>query len=526
MAEQRGKLDKKLGAAVSDMNDSIAKQAALQDERFSTSVKDLVAAKAEASEQVKQARKDFSTELATVTSVIKEMDSRITGEVQIIATEVITHKAAQHRVNVHVSSEIKRIEDLVNSDTTKNKEARGAIREMMTKNKELAAQEVKALDGLFKGKISKIRSDAAADYVAAKKDLTAETEKMYGAMAKAQRDQMAKNEDAATNIKDFSAESLKGIADAKSDFQNRLNTLANTVAANNAKTEREYTVLTGLTRDMKEAGEVDRALIRDQNDAMWADMSKAIVVAIQDGEAKAKAVADRSREKLIDAEKSMLVEITTTVEQFAQSTFEAIQGNHAVIADNYISLKAYAIASEDKVVDYVGKGKGRNLSSLGDFLMTTAGKADTETSPAEGLSPLGFAPSLFSGNNIKIDNSVTKVNGLVKEYFETVGAIREKWPMGLGKYLLEKLEDSMVVKGVLEVGKITQKPGNWVYINGHSVGLSNKMSDFEDLCVRMSAYEAAVAKLTAALTAKGAQPEGAPPAPIFVKLAEGQWGGQ
>jgi len=523
MADQRGALDKKLADSVADMNDSIAKQAALQDSRFSTSVKDIVAAKAEASEQVKQARKDFATELAAVTAQIKEMDSRITGEVQVIATEVISHKAAQHRVNVHVTSEIKRIEDLVNDKSTKNKVARGAIREMMDKNKHLAAQEVKALDTLFKGKISKIRSEAAADYVAAKKDLTEETEKMYGRMAKAQRDQMAKNEDAATNIKEFSAESLKGINDAKSDFHNRLNTLANTVAANNAKMEREYTVLTGLTRDAKEASEADRGLIRDQNNAMWSDMSKAIVVAIQDGEAKAKAVADRSRERLVAAEKSMLVEITTTVEKYAEATFQAIQGNHAVIADNYLSLKAYAIAAEDKVNDYVGKGKGRNLSSLGDLLMTTAGKGDTETTPAEGLSPMGFAPGLFSGNGIKIDNSVSKVNGLVKEYFETISSIREKWPMGLGKYLLEKLEDSMVAKGVLQVDKIAQKPGNWVFINGHSVGLSNKMSDFEDLCVRMSNYEAALAKLTAALTAKGTQPAVVePPKPFFVPSPEWQ----
>merc|ERR1711966_646835 len=41
MADQRGPLDKKLATAVNDINDSIAKQSALQDERFSTSVKDI-----------------------------------------------------------------------------------------------------------------------------------------------------------------------------------------------------------------------------------------------------------------------------------------------------------------------------------------------------------------------------------------------------------------------------------------------------------------------------------------------------
>ena len=50
-------------------------------------------------------------------------------------------------------------------------------------------------------------------------------------MADAQREQIARNEDAATNIATFSAESLAGIASAKEDFSMRLDTLTNVVAA-------------------------------------------------------------------------------------------------------------------------------------------------------------------------------------------------------------------------------------------------------------------------------------------------------
>jgi len=69
--------------------------------------------------------------------------------------------------------------------------------------------------------------------------------------------------------------------------------------------------------------------------------------------------------------------------------------------------------------------------------------------------------------------------------------------MGLGKYLLDKLEVSMSAKGVLQVDKVDGKNGNYVYINGRSVGLSNKLSDFSSLASKMSVYEAVLAKLTA-----------------------------
>jgi hypothetical protein len=69
--------------------------------------------------------------------------------------------------------------------------------------------------------------------------------------------------------------------------------------------------------------------------------------------------------------------------------------------------------------------------------------------------------------------------------------------MGLGKYLLDRLEISMTGKGVLQVDKVEGKSGNFVYINGRSVGLSNKMSDFSVLASRMSTYESILAKLTA-----------------------------
>merc|ERR1712096_354643 len=79
-------------------------------------------------------------------------------------------------------------------------------------------------------------------------------------------------------------------------------------------------------------------------------------------------------------------------------------------------------------------------------------------------------------------------------------------------------ETSMLSKGVLQVDKVSGKPGNYVYMNGRSVGLSNKLNDFASLASRMSVYEAVLAKLTAKLPATS-------PRAKMKKVAPPEWQG-
>merc|ERR1711896_67829 len=148
-------------------------------------------------------------------------------------------------------------------------------------------------------------------------------------------------------------------------------------------------------------------------------------------------------------------------------------------------------------------GKGRNLSSIGDLLKTVAGLSDVKVtaSTGEGMGS-GHLTSIFSRKEVKVDDSVSKINGLVNEYVATVGQVKMRWPLGLGKYLISKLEVAMQGPGALEVDKVSDKAGNYVFINGRAVGLSSKLSDFASLAVRMTNYEATLAKLTGKLSQK------------------------
>merc|ERR1712151_61654 len=145
-------------------------------------------------------------------------------------------------------------------------------------------------------------------------------------------------------------------------------------------------------------------------------------------------------------------------------------------------------------------GKGQNLSSIGDLLRTIGAMRAVKAPKAQGLGMGGDKiRSIFSGKDIKVGNALAAVNGLVNEYAMACKGVRARWPLGLGKYLMNRLEVSMLAKGVLQVDKVAGKPGNYVYMNGRSVGLSSKLQDFASLASRMSVYESVLAKLTAKL---------------------------
>merc|ERR1719454_1321974 len=504
MAAARKTADTNLKAAVVTINDKIAKQAALADSRFSKTVKDISAARKEAASEVAQARKSFSTSLAAVTAAVKDQETRLSGEIQVVSGEVLSHKASQIRVNRHTQAELKRITKLANARHSESVRARGKLRAILNENKRAAHEEVVALDGLFKGKLAKIRAQAAANSLAAARDLSSASEAMYEKLARNQLEMTAANNANSAAIASYSAKSTAAIATTKANMNGALNSLANTIAANQAHVEKGLEVLTGVIRNYKTAGAKDRALIKAQTKAMGQDMNKRIVRAIQIGEAKARRVANRARVNLAATKKALLIEISERVEATADKLFKTIQGNHKVIADNYLSFKAYAVTAEKKITEYVIKGKGKNLSSLGDLLVNVAALSSVKAKKAEGIGAgSSTLPAVFTNKKIKVANVVSKINGLVNEYAQVCNGVRMRWPMGLGKYLLLKAESSMLSKGVLQLDKVSNHAGNWVFINGRAVGLSNKLNDFESIAVRMGHYETTLAKLTAKLSGKG-----------------------
>merc|ERR1712072_280975 len=502
MANNRAHYDKALGASVAGLNDALAKQAALADSRFSKTVKDLQSARHQASSQVRQLRKNFATQMTTVTAHVKNVETRLVSEIAVVSGEVISDKANQIRVNRRVASELKRVVKLSDSRFSSSKRARGKLKMLMDENKSAAAAEVKSLAINLKHKLSKARGRNARNRREMAKDLTKATKHLYERMSNMQKRNQANAKalgKATSAAKMASANALKR---AKAQFASKISMLTNVIAANAKRAEKGLQRVTGVVHNEAKAAKADRQIIREQRSAMEADLNKSIVRAIAIGEARAKAVEQRLNENLKKTKRYLQTELSEGIDRAADNVFKIVNGKRQKVADNYLSLKAYAVASADKVVDYRKKGKnGRNLSSIGDLLQTVAALGAVRPKKEEGVGMGGDkVPTIFSGKMLKVPGAVASINGLVNEYSTSCSQVRMRWPMGLGKYLLDKLEEAMLDKGILQVDKVSGKAGNFVYINGRSVGLSNKLNDFAKLASRMSIYESVLAKLTAKIT--------------------------
>merc|ERR1711937_874749 len=473
MAKQRKDLDKKLQASTGRLNRAIAAQAALEDVRFRKTVKNIKIARADATRKVKEARSYFGTQIIAATAKINQQETRLASEIAVVSGMQTKSRQQQEQVNRRVN------------------------------------EEVQMLNKLFTNKLNKVRAKANSDARAAGNDLKKKTKALYGRLAQVQLHALALNKQNSKQILAYGKKSQAAIKTARAGFNTAINTLTNRVTAHNKKFERGLQVNTGVIRRNKANGKRARALISEQNSALNAALNTKIQKFIQQGEAQAKAIADRARSRLAKSKKALLVEISVKVEDTADKLFKAIQGNHKKLADNYLSLKAYATVASGKLLKYVAKGKGKNLSSIGDLLTQVAALSQVKIKKAEGVGAgASSIPSVFSGKNIKVDSSLTKINGLVNEYSSVTNAARLRWPLGLGKYLLGRLEASMLKKGVLQVDKLNNKKGNFVFVNGKAIGLSTKLNDFESLAVPMRKYEAALASLTAHLAGKWKQVAG------------------
>merc|ERR1712036_178113 len=370
--------------------------------------------------------------LVELTAKIKQQENRLVGQRQAVTAMVGSDKATQAKINADTDKSLKRIVRLADRRHTESKRARGFLRALFNQNKKIAAKEIKDMRITASAQLAVGRAEAAAHKRKFAKDLTAATKKLDGALTKESANQAAKLAGLKKSLAYTKAATKASLSKAKKEYASRITTLTNTVVANAAKFEKHLSRVTGAANNWKKASAADRKVLRQQRNAMFSDLNKGLTRAIQP-------------------------------EFMADNVFKLLNGKRQKIADNYLSLKAYAAVAKDKVQDYLAKGgKNRNLSSVGDLLTTVGALSKVKVKATKGL---GFGakkiPSIFSGKKIKVKGSVSKINGLVTEYMKVLSQVRNRFPVGLGNYLMAKLETSMQGTGALEVDKVQDRAGNY-----------------------------------------------------------------
>jgi len=349
-------------------------------------------------------------------------------------------------------------------------------------------------------KLAKLRAFMAQMRREAAKDLTGATKAVYARMAAQQAEQLNTNRKLSHTLAMAKTSTAAALAGAKAEFKSRFNTLVNTVTANDKKYEKGLKHITGVAHDWKTKSAADRRNLETEVKGMGADLNKAITRAVQLGEAKAKVVLDRANSHMSAMRKALQLEIAERVERMADNVYKGVTSNRATIANNYLSVKGYAGSAKNAIVAYIQRGHGKGLASVGDFLQTVAFSSTIRTKAAEGVGAgaTKLNPA-FGGSIIPVVKELSKVNGLVNEYMQIFTQVRMRWRMGLGKYLLGRLAESMQKKGILTVGKKSGASGQFVYVSGHALGLSSQVDSFTKLGARLASYQHFLAKLSAKL---------------------------
>jgi len=523
MAADRKSWDHKYATSISELNDALASEAALQSEQFTKNMDDIADYKKKARQRVVDARKSVKSDIAGLTAVITDQQKRINGEIAVVSGMVRDNAAQNAQTNKKVKTALDAIESASDSEFSKSKRFHKELKAKVDANKAAASEEVKALTKKTRFEVAMTRSKQAEYRLQAAQALTEATKGLYDSMAKQATDDALAKASLGSDLAGASAATAGKLKSAQDDFESKLNTMTNIVTSNQKKYEKRMEHMTGVVHDWKAGSEADRALVKDQVIAMEADLNGAIARAIQLGEAKMKETYAQAHTEINGVAVQSLTIMSERIEDMADNMFEMVQGNRQVIADNYLSLKAYAIAGKDALDDYVTKGKGRNLGSIGDMLETISNLEKVHVGKSEGVGAgARTLPKIFSGDKIAISNPVNKINFLVDEAMQTFDQVSNRWTMGLGKYLLGKVEKNMQKKGILEVDHIESKAGNYVFINAAAVGLSSKLSDFEQLAVKMVDYQHVLSHLTAKAQQKK---QGAGPKEKKIMVGPPEWNG-
>jgi len=491
MARDRKAMDRKLQSSVVMLNNKKAELASLQDVRFKKVQKNIKKLKADTRKAVRFAKKNFTTKLMALTTMVKDQETRLSGEIAVVTGNIKSTRRQQLAVNKKVSREIANIVATANKRQSASKRARGKLRAILNANKKTASAEVAALAKSTTLAVALLRAKQASLRRKAAKALTKATKGLVKKMNSAKKAQAKAMKGLRSALKGNMAASKGALKAAKASFKAKVLTMTNLMTMNQKKYERGLKRVTGLSRSWKKSSKKDLVLLKEQTDAMNRDLSGKLAKAITMGTAKAKKAEATALANMKKSKKALSTFAASTIERMANGVFKTIQGGRHKVADNYLSLKAYAATGKDAITDYMKKSKRSGLSSIGDLLVTVGRLSSVKVKKSEGVGAgAKTLPAIFGAKKMKMKNAVSSINFLVNEYTRTLTQVQQRWPMGLGKYLLAKVESNMQKAGILEVDRLPGKSKNFVFVNAQQVGLSSKLSDFAGLAVKMTSYQA------------------------------------
>ena len=135
MAKDREAADRALMAASGKMTASLNAEAALRDEQFQKTVKDIDSARAEATERVKAAKLAFKSNIVKLRATINDQVTTTKNRMTKLSGTVEKSRLAQAKINANVAAETKRMIALGNKRYSKHLKNDAELRKLINANK-------------------------------------------------------------------------------------------------------------------------------------------------------------------------------------------------------------------------------------------------------------------------------------------------------------------------------------------------------------------------------------------------------
>merc|ERR1711881_289188 len=193
MAADRAHADAMLKSATSRMSASLNAAKALNDRRFSKTVKDIAAAKAEAKARVAAAETEFKVGIYKLSAVVKRQVAKTNARISQLSNVVQKHKLEQAKVNANINAEMDRMIKLGNKRYKQHLKKDRELKRLIDKNKAATDVRMDRMAAHYATELNKVRKTMKRNRAHATRMLAKETTKLYAAIKKGEEAQHRRN---------------------------------------------------------------------------------------------------------------------------------------------------------------------------------------------------------------------------------------------------------------------------------------------------------------------------------------------
>merc|ERR1712159_658124 len=294
--------------------------------RFQKTVKDIASAKKEAKDRLDAASTEFKTSLRTLSSTVAEQVQKTNARIDQLSNTVDKNKVAQAKVNANVNAEQKRMVALGNKRYNEHLKKDAELNNLIKSNKAATDKRMEAMAAHYTMELNAVKATMKKNRAHASHMLAKESAKLYDAIAKNEKEQMATNAALEEQTRRARLDIEDSLRAAKDDFAQRIGALHKTVVHNDKKFEKKIDKLTGIVRADAVKNAAGRKQLADIMDANKKELQTAVRGAIAKGEARMSA-AEKKLTALNKKTKAALnMKITTEISALSKRANSQIEG--------------------------------------------------------------------------------------------------------------------------------------------------------------------------------------------------------